>query len=45
MIGIMMIFLFTGWAMRAVGTTAQEVVWEVRRQLNDNPGIMAGTGT
>lgn len=45
MIGIMMIFLFTGWAMAAVGKTAQEVVWEVRRQLKGNPGIMEGTQT
>lgn len=43
MMGIMMIFLFTGWAMAAVGKTAQEVVWEVRRQLKSRPGIMEGT--
>jgi len=30
LIGIMMIFLFTGWAIDAVGQTAQQVVWEVR---------------
>eukprot|EP00163_Fabomonas_tropica_P009274 TRINITY_DN19076_c0_g1_i1.p1 TRINITY_DN19076_c0_g1~~TRINITY_DN19076_c0_g1_i1.p1 ORF type:complete len:642 (+),score=199.28 TRINITY_DN19076_c0_g1_i1:2-1927(+) len=43
LIGIMMIFLFSGWAMQAVGTSAQEVVQEVRRQFQERPGIMNGT--
>lgn len=43
MLGIMMVFLFTGWAIKAVGTTAQQVVWEVRRQLKSKPGIMNNT--
>jgi inorganic pyrophosphatase len=43
MLGIMLVFLFTGWAIDAVGRTAQEVVWEVRRQFKDIPGIMEGT--
>jgi H(+)-translocating pyrophosphatase len=43
LLGVMMIFLFTGWSMKAVGRTAQEVVWEVRRQFKDMPGIMEGT--
>jgi inorganic pyrophosphatase len=42
-LGIMMIFVFTGWAMSSVGRTAQEVVWEVRNQFKEFPGIMAGT--
>merc|ERR1711881_795311 len=40
LLGIMMIFLFAGWSMDAVGRTAQEVVNEVRRQFKDMPGIM-----
>lgn len=43
MMGIMMIFVFTGWSMAAVGRTAQEVVWEVRRQLKGNQAIMEGS--
>eukprot|EP00276_Gloeochaete_wittrockiana_P019717 CAMPEP_0184341708 /NCGR_PEP_ID=MMETSP1089-20130417/10321_1 /TAXON_ID=38269 ORGANISM="Gloeochaete wittrockiana, Strain SAG46.84" /NCGR_SAMPLE_ID=MMETSP1089 /ASSEMBLY_ACC=CAM_ASM_000445 /LENGTH=793 /DNA_ID=CAMNT_0026670157 /DNA_START=36 /DNA_END=2417 /DNA_ORIENTATION=- len=42
LLGIMMIFVFTGWAIAAVGTTAQEVVKEVRRQFREKPGIMEG---
>jgi H+-translocating diphosphatase len=40
LVGIMMVFLFTGWAIAAVGKTAQHVIWEVRRQLKSRPGIM-----
>jgi len=43
LIGMMMIFLFAGWSMRSVGTTAQKVVWEVRRQFKAKPGIMDGS--
>jgi len=43
LIAIMMVFVFTGWAMDAVGKTAQKVVWEDRRQFQDKPGIMDGT--
>lgn len=43
MIGICLIFVFTGWAMAAVGNAAQAVVWEVRRQFRENPGIMENT--
>mgnify|MGYP001207518862 CR=1 FL=1 len=35
-----MIFLFAGLAIQAVGTTAEKVVEEVRRQLKETPGIM-----
>lgn len=41
MLGVMTIFLFTGWSMAAVGTTAEKVVDEVRRQFASYPGIMA----
>jgi len=40
MLGTMMIFLFTGLAVAAVGTTAGEVVKEVRRQFAEKPEIM-----
>jgi inorganic pyrophosphatase len=43
MLGITMIFVFTGWSLAAVGSTAQKVVWEVRRQFTAHPGIMQGT--
>jgi len=42
-IGITMIFVFAGWSMESVGRTAQEVVWEVRKQLETRPGIMDGS--
>ena len=40
LLGVMMIFYFTGLAVSAVGRTAGEVVKEVRRQFQENPGIM-----
>ncbi|ETO10186.1 hydrogen-translocating pyrophosphatase, partial [Reticulomyxa filosa] len=40
LLGIMMVFLFTGWSIDAVGRTAEDVVIEVRRQFQDIPGIM-----
>ncbi len=38
--GGMLIFLFSGWAMSAVGRAASEVVNEVRHQFHERPGIM-----
>jgi len=43
LIGAMLIFLFSSFAIRAVGRTAGEMIEEVRRQFREDPGIMAGT--
>eukprot|EP00455_Lapot_gusevi_P043295 TRINITY_DN5244_c0_g1_i4.p1 TRINITY_DN5244_c0_g1~~TRINITY_DN5244_c0_g1_i4.p1 ORF type:complete len:800 (+),score=216.97 TRINITY_DN5244_c0_g1_i4:143-2542(+) len=43
LIGIALIFSFTGWTVACVGRTAQEVVWEVRRQWKANNGFSDGT--
>lgn len=40
LLGIMMVFLFTGWSIEAVGRTAEKVVVEVRRQFREIDGIM-----
>ncbi len=43
LIGAMLIFLFSSFAIRAVGTAAQAMIEEVRRQFRANPKIMEGT--
>ncbi|MEE8346871.1 MAG: sodium-translocating pyrophosphatase, partial [Dehalococcoidia bacterium] len=43
LMGVMLVFLFSGLAIRAVGTTATKIIEEVRRQFREDPGIMAGT--
>jgi K(+)-stimulated pyrophosphate-energized sodium pump len=43
MVGAMLIFLFSSFAIRAVGHTASNMIEEVRRQFREDPGIMAGT--
>lgn len=43
MIGAMLIFLFSALAIRAVGSTAEKIIEETRRQFREDPGIMAGT--
>lgn len=40
LVGVMMIFYFAGLTIAAVGTTAEKVVEEVRRQLREHPGIL-----
>jgi K(+)-stimulated pyrophosphate-energized sodium pump len=43
LMGGMLVFLFTGLAIRAVGNAAETMITEVRRQFREDPGIMAGT--
>lgn len=42
LIGAMLIFLFSAFAIRAVGDTAYSIVEEVRRQWKEKKGIMTG---
>ncbi len=42
-IGAMLVFLFSSFAIRAVGQAAQSMIEEVRRQFRSDPGIMKGT--
>src|SRR5213076_2414704 len=42
-IGASVVFLFSGLAINAVARAAAAVIFEVRRQFHQHPGIMAGT--
>lgn len=42
-IGASVVFLFSGLAVNAVSRAAGAVIFEVRRQFREHPGIMAGT--
>lgn len=41
-VGAMLVFLFSAFAIKAVGRAAQTVIEEVRRQFKSNPQIMEG---
>jgi K(+)-stimulated pyrophosphate-energized sodium pump len=43
LLGAMLVFLFSSFAIRAVGKAAYYVINEVRRQFRENPGILQGT--
>ena len=36
----MTVFVFSAWAIKAVGVAAEEVIKEVRRQFKEHPGIL-----
>jgi K(+)-stimulated pyrophosphate-energized sodium pump len=40
LLGAMLVYFFSSLAIRAVGTTAQSIIIEVRRQFREMPGIM-----
>ena len=43
LIGAAVVFMFSGLAINAVSRAAGAVIFEVRRQFRERPGIMAGT--
>jgi H(+)-translocating pyrophosphatase len=43
LLGVMLTFLFSSLAIRAVGSAAGRIIEEVRRQFREEPGILAGT--
>ncbi len=43
LLGAALVFLFSAFAIKAVGRAAFFVIEEVRRQFRENPGIMEGT--
>jgi H(+)-translocating pyrophosphatase len=40
MLGSMTVFVFSSWAILAVGIAAEDVIKEVRRQFKEHPGIL-----
>jgi len=43
LMGAMMVFLFSAWAIKAVGRAAQAIIENVRKQFREKPGILEGT--
>ncbi len=42
LLGMMLVLLFSSLTIRAVGSAAEKIIEEVRRQFRENPGIMTG---
>jgi len=42
LLAVMLVFLFSSWAIRAVSSTASKIIEEVRRQFHQFPGILTG---
>ena len=42
LLAVMLVFLFSSWAIRAVSNTASKIIEEVRRQFREFPGILTG---
>ena len=40
LLGSMTVFVFSAWAIAAVGIADEEVIHEVRRQFKEHPGIL-----
>lgn len=40
LLGSMTVFIFSSWAIAAVGVAAEDVIKEVRRQFKEHPGIL-----
>ncbi len=43
LLGAMLVFLFSAWAIKAVGSSAQAIIQNVRDQFKAKPGILQGT--
>jgi K(+)-stimulated pyrophosphate-energized sodium pump len=43
LLAVMIVYLFSSWAIKAVGRTASKIIEEVRRQFRADPGILKGT--
>ncbi len=43
LMGAMLVFLFSAWAIKAVGRAAQAIIQNVRKQFKEKPGILEGS--
>jgi K(+)-stimulated pyrophosphate-energized sodium pump len=43
LLGTMLVYVFSSFAIRAVGRSGSKIIEEVRRQFREDPGIMANT--
>jgi len=42
LLAVVLVFLFSSWAIRSVGSAASKIIMEVRRQFRERPKIMTG---